>query len=116
MRKTGKIRTQTHDLPRFRDIHGSGLRDGRVSVDLAVIAALDLSLYIDAALSMATVAAVARISSSWNVVASKYWGGFANPVKRKRRAVKSKTAVSKSTLKTSNDDDPAWNFVGAARA
>jgi hypothetical protein len=87
-----------------------------VSVDLAVIAALDLSLYIDAALSVATVAAVTRISSAWNVVASKYLGAIANLVKRKPRAVKSKTAVSKSALKPSNDDDPTWDFEFAASA
>jgi hypothetical protein len=87
-----------------------------VSVDLAVIAALDLSLYIDVALSVATVAAVTRISSAWNVVATRYLVGPANLVKRKRRAVKSKTAVSKSAFKSSNDDDPAWYFSDAAGA
>jgi hypothetical protein len=84
-----------------------------VSIDLAILAALDASLYIDIMISVGVTAAVTRTKSAWVYVKCKIHNLLPRRIRLSSRASKTKPRRSAAGRSASNDDD-RWGPLALA--
>jgi|GEM_PF-995662 len=76
-----------------------------VSIDLAILAALDTSLYIDVMISVGVTATAVRAKSAWVYVKIKMQNMLPYRMMASARSVKTKPRLPTSGLSSSNDDE-----------
>lgn len=84
-----------------------------VSIDLAILAALDASLYIDIMISVGVTAAVTRTKSAWICINSKIHNLLPRRIRLSSRASKTKPHRSAASRSASNDDN-RWGSLALA--
>jgi hypothetical protein len=76
-----------------------------VSIDWAILAALDASLYIDVVISVGVTASVVRTKSVWVYAKLKMQNMLPRRMKASARSLKTKPRLPTSGLSSSNDDE-----------
>lgn len=85
-----------------------------VSIDLAILAALDASLYIDVMISVGVTATVFRSKSAWGYAKLKMQNMLPHRIKPSARSSKTKPRVTTAGPSSSNDDERCGPLLLAA--
>ena len=85
-----------------------------VSIDLAILAALDASLYIDVMITAGITSTVVRTKSAWVYAKSKMQNMLPRRIKTSARASKGKPGLPAASSSPSNDDERRGSLALAA--